>query len=128
MKPSDRLVARLRALEESLWRTETRFDRTAMEALFAPDFYEIGRSGRLHSRDACLAMPPEPIEIVLPLPDFAVRLLTPEVALVTYSSFVTYDGVVQKGRRSSIWSGGETDWRLRFHQGTPFPEDGEDPS
>ncbi len=121
---SERDIDELRRLEESLWRAETRFDRALMDETFAADFYEIGRSGRVHSREACLDLPAEPeIAIVLPLPDFAVRMLAPDLAQVTYSSFVTYDGVLQRGRRSSMWSRTDGRWRLRFHQGTPFPED-----
>lgn len=113
--------ALLQRLEEELWREETRFDRARMEQLLAPDFFEFGRSGRRYRREDTLAVPREPIFAALPLPGFAVRLLAPDVALVTYQSAVTYDGQVQYGRRSSLWSrvpDGEG-WALRFHQGTP---------
>ena len=114
----------LQRLEEDLWREETRFDIAYMEQLLAEDFFEIGRSGRVHSREAVLSLSKQPINAVLPLPDFNVRLLTEDVAQVTYNSAVTYDGVVQKGRRSSIWSRTPTGWVLRFHQGTPYEEVG----
>jgi len=110
----------LQRLEEDLWREETRFDIAYMERLLAEDFVEFGRSGRIYRRDETLAHPRQPIEAVLPLPDFAVRLLTGDVAQVTYNSAVTYDGVVQQGRRSSIWSRTAHGWVLRFHQGTPY--------
>ena len=113
--------ARLRRLEEELWREETRFDRARMEQLLAPDFVEYGRSGRRYRREDALAAERGPIQAVLPLPDFAVRLLAPDIAQVTYRSAVTVDGQVQYGRRSSLWSraaDGEG-WVLRFHQGTP---------
>jgi len=113
--------ARLQRLEEELWREATRFDRARMEQLLAPDFVEFGRSGRRYRREDTLAAAPGPIRAVLPLPDFAVRLLAPDVAQVTYRSVVTYDGETQYGRRSSLWSrvpDGEG-WVLRFHQGTP---------
>ena len=114
-------VEQLRVLEESLWRAETRFNRQLMERTFAEDFYEVGRSGRIYSLKACLEVAPQPIDAVLPLPDFKARAISPDVAQVTYSSFVTYDGIVEKGRRSSIWCREAASWRLRFHQGTPFP-------
>lgn len=123
MSVTDADVEELRALEESLWRSETRFDRDLMESTFADDFYEIGRSGRVHSREDCLGIAQQPIEIVLPLPDFGVRSISRDVVQVTYSSLVTYDGILQKGRRSSIWSKSGGRWRLRFHQGTPFPDE-----
>lgn len=36
------------------------------------------------------------------------------------NSVVKYDGVVEKARRSSIWTRSSQGWVLRFHQGTPF--------
>jgi hypothetical protein len=112
----------LQRLEEDLWRAETRFDRLYLEQLLAEDFFEIGRSGRVYLRDDILASPKVAIEAVLPLPDFNVRLLTADVAQVTYNSAVTYDGVLQKGRRSSIWSRSAKGWVIRFHQGTPYED------
>ena len=112
----------LQRLEEDLWREETRFDIPYMEQLLAEDFFEIGRSGRIYTREATLSHPKQPIDAVLPLPDFNVRLLTEDVAQVTYNSAVTYDGILQRGRRSSIWSRTSTGWVLRFHQGTPYED------
>ena len=40
------LVETLRSLEEELLRPEVRRSRAALEALLAPDFTEIGASGR----------------------------------------------------------------------------------
>ena len=62
----------------------------------------------------------QPLDAVLPLPDFKVRLLNADTAQVTYNSAVTSNGVVDYGRRSSIWSRTERGWVLRFHQGTPY--------
>ena len=117
-KPDDSDWAELRVLEESLWRVETRFDLALMEKTFARDFYEIGRSGRIHTRQDCLDVSPEPIDALLPLADFTVRLISADVAQVTYTSHVTYGGVVQRGLRSSIWTRTADSWALRFHQGT----------
>jgi hypothetical protein len=110
----------LERLEEELWREETRFDPRRMTEVIAPDFFEFGSSGRTYTRDDSLAIPRQPIRAVFPLPDFRARLLHPDVAQVTYNSAVTYDGVVQHARRSSIWSRTPSGWVLRFHQGTPF--------
>ena len=110
----------LQRLEEELWREETRYDERRMREIIAPDFLEFGRSGRVYRRDDTLAVPRRPLEAVLPLPDFAARLRHPDVAQVTYNSAVTYDGVVQHARRSSIWSRTPSGWVLRFHQGTPY--------
>lgn len=110
----------LRRLEEGLWKEETRFDPVFLDRVLAEDFREVGRSGRTYRRQETVAVPRQPIHATLPLPEFAIRLLHPDVALVTYESRVIYDGVVEYGRRSSLWSRSPSGWVLRFHQGTPF--------
>ncbi|RIK26412.1 MAG: hypothetical protein DCC55_39985 [Chloroflexi bacterium] len=118
LSDEDRQV--LTRLEESMWRAETRFDRQFMEQAFAPDCFEYGRSGRTYTREQLFAMLPAPIDAMLPLPNLTIRLLDENTAHVTYNSAVTYDGVVEYGRRSSIWSRTENGWVMRFHQGTPY--------
>lgn len=110
----------LRHLEEELWREETRFDSVRMNELIANDFFEFGRSGRVYQRKDTLEIAHQKIEAVLPLPEFRVRLIDENVAQVTYNSEVTYDGIVEYARRSSLWSRTARGWKLRFHQGTPF--------
>ena len=112
----------LEQLEEGLWIAETRFDMDWMERRLAPDFFEFGRSGRVYRREDTLAIEGQPIDARLPLKDFKVRLISPNVALVTYISAVTYEGVEDIGNRSSIWSRTESGWQLRFHQGTPVTD------
>jgi hypothetical protein len=119
-------IATLRRLEEELWIAETRFDETYMNEIFAPDFFEFGRSGRVWSRAELISKGAPSIAAVLPLPDLAVREISNDVVQVTYNSAVTYDGIAEYGRRSSIWSRATTrvGWQLRFHQGTPFVPSG----
>ncbi len=111
----------LERLEEGLWKSETRFDMDWMERTLAPDFLEFGRSGRVYSREDTLGIESQTIAARLPLTNFRARLLSPDVALVTYISCLTCDGVEELGNRSSIWSRAEHGWQLRFHQGTPVP-------
>lgn len=120
MEISKEDFAKLQKLEKELWIAETRFDKKYMEAIMAADFFEYGRSGRIHSRADCIANEGTTIDAVIPLQNLNVRLLAEDVAQVTYDSEVTYEGVVEKGRRSSIWSRHGKSWILRFHQGTAF--------
>lgn len=53
--------ARLQALEEPLWRAETRFSLEYMERILAPDFFEFGRSGRVYQRRDALNIPSYPV-------------------------------------------------------------------
>lgn len=111
-------------LEESLWKAETRFDRELMDKVFADDFFEFGRSGRVYDREELLSATGDKIDIRLPLENFKVRELSPDLVQTTYNSIVTYEEKVQYGRRSSIWSRKGDSWELRFHQGTPYqPEE-----
>lgn len=110
----------LTRLEEAMWRDETRFDTSFMEATLAPDFFEFGRSGRTYTREQTLAASRHFIDAKLPLAAFKIRVLDRDTAQVTYNSEVTYDGLVEHGRRSSIWSRTNSGWVLRFHQGTPY--------
>jgi hypothetical protein len=118
------LLETIRALEESLWRSKTRFSRELMDKTFAEDFFEFGRSGRRYGRDEMFfdKSAPEDINATLPLPEFHARHITDDVVQVTYVSEVVYDGTILKGNRSSIWSRTEGTWQLRFHQGTPIPD------
>lgn len=114
----DQKRRRLYELEESLWRAETRFDREYMDELLAEDFVEFGRSGRTYSREECLAVSDQEIDIDLPLDDFEVRDVAEGVVLVTYVSVVQYEEL-EVANRSSLWVRRDGEWRLRFHQGTP---------
>ncbi|MCY4653414.1 MAG: nuclear transport factor 2 family protein [Dehalococcoidia bacterium] len=108
----------LEDLEESLWRAETRFDIKLMDQIFSADFFEFGRSGRVYGRQECLNVESQPIDARLPLENLRVRLISPDVAQVTYVSSVTYDGIEELANRSSIWTRAGNGWQLRFHQGT----------
>jgi hypothetical protein len=110
----------LTRLEESMWREGTRFDIGFMETHLATDFFEFGRSGRTYTRAQSLAVPRQETNAVLPLPGLSIRMLNQDTAQLTYFSAVTYTGVVEHGRRSSIWSRTAEGWVMRFHQGTPY--------
>ncbi|MCU0951433.1 MAG: nuclear transport factor 2 family protein [Burkholderiaceae bacterium] len=114
-------IADLTALEEAMWRAETRFDRAFMERALSADFCELGRSGRTYTREQALAIgPEESIKAMFPLPNLRIRLLAPDVAQLTYDSRVEYEGQIEHAHRSSIWTRSAAGWQLRFHQGTPF--------
>jgi hypothetical protein len=112
--------AELTRLEEAMWRAETRFDPGFQQARFAPDFFEIGRSGRVYSREQIVSVPPQEIRAVLPLANLAIRLIDRDTAQLTYDSQVSYGAATEHGRRSSFWSRTSSGWVMRFHQGTPF--------
>ncbi len=117
-------VETIRRLEEELLRPEVRRSRAAVEALLAPDFTEIGASGRTWDRPGIIAAVADEGPVDVRIEDFAVRLLAPGVALATYRS--VRDGAAGDGEpssialRVSIWRReGDGSWRMTFHQGTP---------
>ena len=108
----------LQALEESMWRAETRFDSAYMDAVLHPDFAEVGRSGRVFTRDEVLSMPPVPIAVEMPRETFTVSEVADGVALVGYET-IPVDSMHGAAHRSSIWVRDGSRWLLRYHQGTP---------
>lgn len=109
-------------LEEGLWR-ETRFDREWIDRVLHPDFTEVGTSGRTYSREEALEAPSTDLGVALSHEGYTLELIDEDVALVRYISHDTHDDVKRRARRSSIWVNTNEGWRLRFHQGTPLPED-----
>lgn len=108
----------LASLEETLWRAETRFDRARMDATFAPDFVEFGRSGRRYTREDLLP-DGETNPIDATLHELTVTGITDTVALVTYISQLRHPDGTEWANRSSLWHLASGRWQLRFHQGTP---------
>lgn len=113
-----KVAVTLQALEESMWRTETRFDRAYMNAVLHPDFAEVGRSGRVFSRDEVLDMPQVPINVEIPRSSFSATEIADGVALIVYET-VPVDSMHGAAHRSSVWLAVGTRWLLRYHQGTP---------
>jgi hypothetical protein len=109
------------ALESELLDPKVRSDQHAVERLLAPDFTEIGRSGRIASRDEVLSSiggfasswgaPAVASEMVG-------RMLADGLVLLTY---VTVSDV-GRARRSSIWRQVGDTWQVVFHQGTPLTD------
>ena len=111
-------IEKLRELEESLWKRETRFDEKYMRSILAEDFFEFGRSGKIYTIDISLSAPDQEINAVLPLKEFNVHEIDEKVVLITYISEVQYEEL-EVGNRSSIWKKTDSGWKLKFHQGTP---------
>lgn len=113
----------LPALEQTLWRTDTRFDRALMDATFAPDFVEFGRSGRRYTRDQTFFDQGERHDIDATLHTLTVTGLSDTLALITYISEVRSPNGTEWSNRASLWDRTSGRWQLRFHQGTPLHED-----
>ena len=103
------------ALERSLLTDRVRSDPAAVAALLDPGWSEVGRSGRLWSREDLLVEIgplPEPVELEV----LGVDRVAEGVLLLRWRS-VARSG--ESALRSSLWVRTGGSWRQRYHQGTP---------
>ena len=100
-------------------RPEFGTSRDAFEKMTHPDFWEIGASGRIYSRELVLAELEKryqsPAEDVWETSDFRCSELAPDVYLLTYNLLQDH---TRKTRRTTIWQRTSSGWRIVFHQGT----------
>jgi len=103
--------------EEDLLRPEFRVSATAVAALLAENFVEIGSSGRRYTRPEILAfLAAEPgTGAAGRLWDFDAQELAPGLVLATYCASLPRDGVSVQSLRSSLWRLREGRWQMLFH-------------
>ena len=99
------------SLRELLALEQRLADRVRVEELLADEFVEIGSSGSVYDKSQALAAIRAEPSRRIPIQEFGVRSLTPDVALATYCAAGSL--------RSSIWIRSGGSWRIVFHQGTP---------
>jgi hypothetical protein len=114
----------LLALELALAQRDEAAIPGGYEAVLAPDFVEIGSSGRVWTRAEILeALHAEPPNTSIAIESFELADVAPDVLLATYDALaLDADGVPIRRRRSSTWLRRDGRWELRFHQGTPIPD------
>lgn len=98
-------------------------DRAYLESLIAEDYFEVGGSGRIYSRDRVIETvvdrydreePAVPYEV----DEFAVRVIAPNTFLATYTLSQPDGHETRVTRRSTIWSNAAERWQVVYHQGT----------
>lgn len=115
------MLAELREREPIFHRLELGTSRTDFEAQTAPDFWEVGASGRVYGREVVWATlaeryadPGYAASDEWSTADFACREVAPDTYLLTY--------VLRQGervtRRLTAWQRSEGQWRILYHQGT----------
>ncbi|GAA4857031.1 DUF4440 domain-containing protein [Saccharopolyspora cebuensis] len=111
----DPVLAELAELEPLFHRGTT---LPEVEAMIAPDFREIGASGRTYSREHVIAVLAERFRNPVPerweTDDFRRRELAPGLHLLTYA-LRQGDRLTQ---RATLWQRTPDGWQVRFHQGT----------
>ena len=101
------------ALERSLLADGTRTDPAEVAALLHADWYEVGASGRVWTREELLAeIGPlsEPVELEV----LRTTHLDADTILLLWRCVAASGATV----RSSLWVRESSGWRQRFHQGT----------
>ncbi|WP_432477608.1 RNase H family protein [Nocardioides sp. GXQ0305] len=103
------------ALERSLLTDEVRSDPAAVAALLDPGWTEVGRSGRVWTREDLLASIgplPDPVDLEV----LGVERVADGVLLLRWRAVA---GSGPTTLRSSLWVRSPGGWRQRYHQGTP---------
>jgi hypothetical protein len=113
------VLEELRAREPILHHPEFGTSRADFDNMMAPDFWEVGASGRRYSRESTLdelvrRYAGDYVDGPLAAADFHCRKLADEVYLLTYTLFQGE----RKTRRVTIWQRIAADWKIVFHQGT----------
>lgn len=117
----DGVLAELIGREPIFHRLEHGTGRADFEAQTAPDFWEVGASGRVYSREVVWATlveryadPGYAAGDAWQTSDFACREIAPETYLLTY--------VLRQGerttRRLTVWRRSAGRWLILYHQGT----------
>ena len=113
------VFAELVSREPIFHRPEYGTSRADFERMTAPDFWEVGASGRRYTREAVLAELEHrysaPYSDDLIAEGFACRRLSGEVYLLTYNLL---QDKVRRTRRTTIWQRTADGWQIVFHQGT----------
>jgi hypothetical protein len=118
---AEQVLEELRSREPIFHRAEHGTTRADFEAVMAPDYWEVGASGRIYSRADVLDVlesryadpaydPMEGHEVS----DFTCRAVTDDLWLATYH--------LRQGdrdtRRVTVWRNAAGRWVLVYHQGT----------
>lgn len=113
------VLGELERREPIFHRPEFGVSRHAFEEMTAPDFWEIGASGRRYSRDYVLEQVVQrhsaPHVDAWETREFHCRRLSADTFLLTYT--LAQEGA-RISRRTSIWRRREGRWQVLFHQGT----------
>lgn len=115
----DSIAVLVAGAERRLLEPEVRRDPESLGELLHDSFREIGKSGRLWTRDELIDVMTGSDAVELQsavVTGEHVQLVAPDLALLTY----TLDANGERSRRSSLWRISGDAPRLLFHQGTPL--------
>lgn len=108
----------LRALEQQLMAPPQGVSIDTLAKFMAEEFLEIGSSGKRYNKQQALHAMQQRQAGHISMSDFQVRMLAPDVALVTYRAQRQTKNETVPTLRSSLWKREHHQWKLVFHQGT----------
>lgn len=116
---AEEILAALKAREPIFHRPELGTGRQDFEAMIDPDFWEVGASGRVYSRQFVLDTLERrhaagPVKDEWRVEDCAYREVGPQTYLFTYQ---LHQGE-RISRRATLWRRGGDGWKALYHQGT----------
>ena len=113
------VLAELSRLEPIFHWAPSEMSRASLERMTAPDFWEVGASGRRFAREFVFDVLEQrrsaPQSNVFEITDLHCRKLAGEVYLLTHT--LLQDNV-RLTRRSTIWQKTAEGWQIVYHQGT----------
>ena len=122
----DDVLAELRRREPIFHRLELGTTREDFGAQTAPDFWEVGASGRRYGREFVWATleeryadPGYAKHDAWETSEFQCREIAPDTYLLTY----TLGQGPRLTRRLTVWQRSEGAWRILYHQGTVVADD-----
>ncbi|QOR68171.1 DUF4440 domain-containing protein [Cytobacillus suaedae] len=113
----EELKAHLKDLEERHTSIEIRKSREELDKILADEFFEIGSSGYMFTKQECLDTGVVLTEMTLH--NYEIYPLADGVVLSTY--YIRDETRDRNTLRSSIWKMIDGRWQLYFHQGTITP-------
>ena len=117
------LQSHLFELERELLRQEVRTNAARLAELLDDEFFEIGASGTVWTKREIIDALQKQTYATHEIDDFKVKLLSQDVALVTYRCRRAGEGApATDSLRSAVWIYRNGHWKLAFHQGTKLKD------
>ncbi|MDP9039616.1 MAG: DUF4440 domain-containing protein [Acidobacteriota bacterium] len=121
---SETVTAELLAREPIFHRPEFAFSLTQFDRMMAPDYWEIGASGRRYTRSYILKFlathpPVDAAQAGWTVLEPLCRPLGPATYLFTY----TLHQGSRRSHRATVWRRAPSGWQILYHQGTLLSEE-----
>lgn len=123
MEPTAEIVTELRRREPVFHQLPEGTTREELEPRLTADFFEIGASGRVYSRERVIETVVDRYERNEPsvdneVDDFKCVQLAEHIFLVTYDLRQPDGHAMRLTRRATVWTNELGRWQVAYHQGT----------